>query len=463
MVYKKNKQGGTRKMKGGTKEMQGKVLHILSTLLALSSLGYLTWCAVLPIVKQLLDWLQEYGVNSVTLSFYELLWDNLTSTWHSMADTMSQTTAAAASAMQTFSKAGNACAIGHAGIRLASPLYHFFLEFIKQIATIMQDPYQLNQSIQQIVTQIATIINTFVDDYSRVGAHAIKGLDKTSGLINELYAKMSIFSSKAKESVLAKIPSPSAAEVAAEKKNIEIFSKYVKMINSILTMAVSTGAAAASSAKPVVGSTMDWCTASINKPAEYAKSFMSFFKRTLKTERNLDMNDFVVPARARTLSGSPSPPPSPPPSKKDLNSLMMALKSTPEPSGSAMSLRKRSATPALNIIPTPNQIAKCSTRAQTEPLSSTYGAMPGKQPRFVSMQPGLQAPAAGPIRFSKNLAAIPEGSREESPFAMGERSPSPQPVGKAKIDGGKRKRSRRHTKKHIRYGKRRTARMVRRR
>jgi len=456
MVHKKNKQGGTRKMKGGTKEMQEKVLHILSTLLALSSLGYLTWCAVLPIVKQLLDWLQEYGVNSVTLSFYELLWDNLTSTWHSMTDTMSQTTAAAASAMQTFSKAGNACAIGHAGIRLASPLYHFFLEFIKQIATIMQDPYQLNQSIQQIVTQITTIINTFVDDYSRVGAHAIKGLDKTTGLINELYAKMSIFSSKAKESVLAKMPSPSAAEVAAEKKNIEIFSKYVKMINSILTMAVSTSSAAASSAKPIVGSTMDWCTASINKPAEYAKSFMSFFKRTLKADTNLDMNDFVV--RARTLSASPSPPPSPPPSKKDLNSLMMALKSTPEPSGSAMSLRKRSATPALDIKPTPNQIAKCSTRSQTEPLSSAYGAMPGKPPRFVSMQPGLQAPA-GPIRFSQKLAAI----REESPYpvAMGERSPSP--VGKAKIEGGKRRRSRRHTKKHIRYGKRRTTRLVHRR
>lgn len=439
-IHKKsNSSNKTKKnMKGGT-PTQEQVLRILSILLALSSMGYLVWCTVEPVVTRLLECLELMGVNSITLSFYTILRDNLSSTWQSMSATIGKTAEAALSTLQTLSNAGNACAIGHAGIRLANPLYHFFLDFIKQIISTMQNPLSFNTNIQNVAGNIQTILMTFVGDYGKIGELAIKGADQTAALIGKLYKDLNIFFIKTKDTVIEKMPAQSIEEKEAQKKNMKIFESYVSMINSILTMAVSTASKAASVTKSSVNKTMDWCSMD---PQEYAKSFMNFFGNMVKKEKKegvaIDMSALITPA-ARKLAASPPPSSSPKPAV--LRSFSEAMIAEPEEKTSGLRSRTRtgSATPLeLKINPVMPAVETCS-RAQSAPP-------------FINRQPSVHHAA-------RKLSPI----REQSPWPV-DKSPSPEPKpSKVKKEGGGRKRSRRHTQKHPRYRKRRTARMVRRR
>ena len=448
MVVKKTQKNN--KMKGGSpSEGQKKAIYILSTILALSSLGYLSYCTVSPVVEQLLLWLHESGIKTVNMTFYELLDNQLKKTMESVMESMSQTAAAVGSATKTFSYFGNTCAIMHAGSRLANPLYHFFLEFIKQIASVMQNPLQLNQGVQALLGEIATTINKTLSDYNTIGKYAIKGADKSSAfLIDTLYPQISKLTSQAKQSVIANMPKQDEGEKAAQRQNIEMFSKYVNIINTILTTVVIKGG-------QTVKKPMDWCSRATVSAVEYGKWFVSFFKKSAKAE-GIDEDDFFIEG-----SSSPSPSRSPSPKaisptvspikKEKLNAFMMYLRSTPEPSsGSAKDARAASENSIEIASMKPSTPVKC--RARSEPAHGLLRPSLGG-PRFISEEPSMGKTRSGKIRFNP-LPLIKEKS--PSPWPADQypyKSPTPPSPGTKKKQGGTQKKRRQYKKRRTQQRK----------
>ena len=415
---KKNKVGG-----GLSPELQKKLLHELSILLALGSLGVVSWCTIKPIVSQILSWFEEAGGTSISIFFYELLWTNVINTMAAVKNAAASGLVALGSGAELLSSAGNTCAVTHGMIRLANPLYKFFLGNLKRIIDIMENPLIANTKLQEVPKEIISILEKITTDYGTLGTHAIKGADKTGQVISRLSKKIKTSTQAIVNELFEKIPTQSAAEKKAQEENKEWFNKYVEFINDILTK-VTDG---------IPRMVPDLCT-----PAAYAKQWIVFFFSCFKAKERVEIEHYVIPSR--DISRTPSPPGSPTrtkarsPSPHGFNSLLSTMMRTPS-TGRGIS---ESPEPIEPIV---TRVGEACPRAQSAPPQFSDGSIVRKRvPRASSAMPAIDSPTTANARKASARARL-----------------EPIPEMKDKLEGGRKKtykRKRRGTYKTRRHSRR---------
>ena len=420
----------TKKMRGGAlTQEQENLLRMLSKLLAWGSLGYISWCTVTPVVEIILSLLEASNVSYITMYFYELLWVNLVSTLSSVSGAATSAGSAVVGSLNLLTKAGNTCAAAHAALRLANPLYKFFLGNLKRVIEVMENPLNINQKIRELPMASKAIVETFLNDYKTMGGHAIIGLDKTTNAMRQLYAKLGMVFNQVEDNVktaLTKLISESERNEA--KENMEWLKSYENFIFQILTKVVEGGEYGSSKlgkSKEILSR----CAKGTLAAAIYAKGWVSYFFECMNAPMERHVEDFVV---SRKRPRSPSPPPA-----ADLESmaikmmtkttgedsesqkrLKIALSSSPEPEQTAEVVQM-----VRDIAPEPAQIKKLvrslntCVRAASAPPDSRYTAVPMIRPRAAS-----QIPTEAPLfvrRRSVNKMPTIEQSTEKSTEKLG--------------------------------------------
>jgi hypothetical protein len=425
----------TKKMRGGallTPEQKKELLRKLSQLLAWGSLGYISWCSVTPVVQIILALLQASGMSTITMFFYEILWVNLVSTLASVSSAASSAGIAAVGSLNVLANAGNTCAAAHAVLRLANPLYKFFLGNVRRIIEVMENPLIINQKLKELPQACNGLLDNFLGDYSRMGQHSIRGLDMTADRMGGVYRKLiKVFDDVEKEvkAAIPKIITP--AERSAATENKDWINSYEEFIYKILSTFVE-GGERGMSALGKGSEILSQCATGAASAAIYAKGWVSYFFKCMSAPMERHLDDFVVISRKRSRSPSRSPSPSPPPNVDSLIVKMMTEK-TPEPtvpeskrlkSGSpkpveqaeaAMEEIARHITPEPNIITLVHTLNRCA-RAATAPLPDSSRPIAKRDPRRrlseipKTPEPLVPRPRPGPgIKHPSRLSPI-EGS-----------------------------------------------------
>jgi len=459
MVLKKSrnhKRHWTKKIRGGalTPEQEN-LLRMLSKLLAWGSLGYISWCTVTPVVEVILSLLEASNVNYITMAFYELLWVNLVSTLSSVSTAATSAGTAVLGSLNLLAKAGNTCAAAHAVLRLANPLYKFFLGNLKRVIEVMENPLNINQKIRELPMASKAIIETFLSDYRIMGGHAIIGLDRTSEAIRQLYAKLGMVFNQVENNVKTALPKLiSDSERNAARENMEWIKSYEDFIFQILTKVIEGGEYGASKygkSKEILSR----CAKGTLSAAIYAKGWVSYFFECMSAPMERHLDEFVV---SRKRARSPSPPPA-----ADMESmavkmmtkttgqdsesqkrLKVALSRSPEPEQTAEVVQMVEA-----IQPEPAQIKElfrsfnACARAASAPPGSTY--VPVMRPRRAS-----QIPSDAPL-FPRRRSVGRMPTIEQSP----DKTPSMEVSdgSKLKIEGGRKRKTykrKKHSKRHTR-------------
>ncbi len=447
--HKRQSPKKTKKMRGGALTLeQENLLRMLSKLLAWGSLGYMSWCTITPVVEIVLSLLEASNVNYITMAFYELLWVNLVSTLSSVSTAATSAGSAVIGSLNLLAKAGNTCAAAHAVLRLANPLYKFFLGNIKRVIEVMENPLNINQKIRELPTASKAIVETFLRDYKTMGGHAIIGVDKTADTIRQLYAKLGMVFNQVEDNVKTALPKLiSDSERSAAKENMEWLKSYEDFIFQILSKVVEGGEYGASKygkSKEILSR----CAKGTLSAAIYAKGWVSYFFECMNAPMERHLDEFVV---SRKRPRSPSPPPA-----ADLESmaLNMLTKTTGQDSESQKRLKR-----ALSSSPEPEQTAevvqmvesirpepakikkivwslnKCDRRASAPPASINYTTIHATRKRAASQIPS-EAPLF-PRRRSINKMPTIEQSPEKPPSMERESEGSL----KMKREGGKKRKT----------------------
>lgn len=455
-VYKKSKNHKrqspkkTKKMRGGALTFeQENLLRMLSKLLAWGSLGYISWCTVTPVVEIVLSLLEATNVSYITMAFYELLWVNLVSTLSSVSTAATSAGSAVIGSLNLLAKAGNTCAAAHAVLRLANPLYKFFLGNIKRIIEVMENPLNINQKIRELPMASKAIVETFLRDYKTMGGHAIIGMDKTADAIRELYAKLGMVFNQVENNVKTALPNIiSESERTAARENMEWLKTYEDFIFQILSKVVEGGEYGASKfgkSKEILSR----CAKGTLSAAIYAKGWVSYFFECMNAPMQRHLDDFVV-SQKRPRSPSPLP-------AADLESmaikmmtkttgqdsdsqkrLKLTLNSSPEPEQTAEVVKM-----VRDITPEPAKIKKlvwslnkCDRRASAPPASIDFTSIPVSRKRAAS-----QIPDEAPL-FKRRKSFNKMPTIDQSP----EKSPSIERVSegtrKMKREGGRKRKTR---------------------
>ena len=367
------KQTKKYNLKGGAlSQRQIDLLRILSKIITWGSLGFISICTAMPLIRVISGLLSSAGLDAMTASFYELIWVNLSSTISSLASAAGSAGAAALDGLTVLARAGNLCAAVHATARLANPIYSFALGGIQGFVELMKNPLNFNQTINRFLSEQTGIIDKFLGDYVAVGQHARTGIQATAAAERELYEKLKGLISYLGSEMQEAMPKRSAAELAARDANLQWLQNSEDFVFSILSNAC----------EGVNYSTAKWAA---NKERVYgcargavgvAKEWGSYFRDCAGNTLQ------YVNKRKRSLS--PSPHHSPPPSQQemvDLATTMMtytipeeeasqyedAVESLPEAAPVARMLR--------GISPAPEQIRRivrdfgaCGRRASEPPL-----------------------------------------------------------------------------------------------
>ena len=448
--HKRHLPQKTKKMRGGALTPQEeKLLKMLSKLLAWGSLGYISWCSVTPVVQIILSLLQASGMSTITMAFYEILWVNLVSTLSSVSAAATSAGSAVVSSLNVLSNAGNTCAAAHAVVRLANPLYKFFLGNVRRIIEVMENPLNINQKLQELPQASKVLVDRFLQDYSALGGHAISGLDKSAYAMGGVYTHLvrTFHEVEIKiQAALPKIITPS--ERSAAKENMKWIESYEDFIFNILSTFVKgsePGMSALGKGKDILSQ----CAKATASAAIYATGWVSYLFECMSAPMKQHLEDLDI-KRKKTRSRSPSP--LPPPEVESLIVKMLTEK-TPEPTGPETKRLKKTPSPepakqtaaaieeiARRITPEP----RIMTLVQSlEPCARAASAPPDsrpKAPRGLKWR-GLSEPPVAP----QPLPSRP-GIKYASKLSPIEGSPAPNEGGKK---GRTRRRNRhRRTRKH---------------
>ena len=447
----------TKKMRGGalTPE-QEKLLRMLSKLLAWGSLGYMSWCTVAPVVEIILSLLEASNVSYITMAFYEILWVNLVSTLSSVSTAAMSAGSAVLGSLNLLAKAGNTCAAAHAVLRLANPLYKFFLGNLKRIIEVMENPLSINQKIRELPRASKEIITVFLDDYKTMGGNAIIGMDKTTNAMRQLYTKLGMVFSQVEDNVKTALPKlVSESERNAAKENMEWIKSYEDFIFQILTKVVE-GSEYGSSKLGKSKDILNRCAKGTLSAAIYAKGWASYFFECMNAPMKRHLDNFVI-SRKRPRS------PSPPLPAADIESIAITMmtKTTDEDAESQKRLKV-----ALSTSPEPQQTAEvvqmvkdiAPEPAKIKVLVRSFNlcargvsAPPVSQ---FSSAPIMRKRAASEIPKEYEYAPVPVYKRRKS--SVLQRMPtieqSPEEVlsstgSKLKTEGGRKRRTQNHRRK----------------
>ena len=446
----------TKKMKGGalTPE-QEKLLRMLSKLLAWGSLGYISWCTVAPVVEIILSLLEASNISYITMSFYELLWVNLVSTLSSVSAAATSAGSAVVSSLNLLAKAGNTCAAAHAVLRLANPLYKFFLGNLRRIIEVMENPLSINQKIRELPRASKAIVETFLTDYKTMGAHAVIGVDKTGEAMRQLYKKLGMVFTQVEDNVKTALPSiVTESEINAARENMEWVKSYEDFIFKILTKVIEGGEFGASK----LGKSKDilnQCAKGTLSAAIYAKGWVSYFFECISAPMERHLDDYIVSHNSRKRRRSPSPSPVPPGDIQSM-AITMMTKTTDEDSASRKRLKvalSKSPEPAetaevvqmvKSITPEPAKIKglvqsfnTCARAASEPPM---LNAAPVTIRRVASEIPKDYAPVSLLKRRKSGVQVMP--TIEQSPDDTVSLTGS-----KMKTEGGRRRRTQNHKRK----------------
>ncbi len=445
-------------MKGGalTPE-QEKLFRMLSKLLAWGSLGYFSWCTVMPVVEIILALLAASKVSYITMAFYELLWANLVSTMASISTVAASAGSVALEGLNLLAKTGNTCAAAHAVLRLANPLYKFFLGNIRRIVEVMENPMHLNQKIRELSTAGTQLVTTFLADYKTLGGHAIVGLDITADATSKLYARLGLVFRELEDKVKTTVPTLiSEPEKSAGRENMAWVKSYEELIFQILSKVVEGGeygSSKYSKAKAVAS----MCAQGTYGAAVYAKGWVSYFFECMNAQMERHLEDFVI-TRKRARSPLPSPPP---PSAATIESLAMRMVTNTVPVDRASEQRYEL---ALERSPEPEQAAEVVELVrgitpeprQVREAFRTFSTCP----RMQSAPPVMGVVAAHTPtlrkRFGSEIPSVLSGSpiapRRRSVLPTIEQSPSISPAddeeaqARKKRKGGRKQRTHKHTR-----------------
>ena len=372
------KQTKKYNLKGGAlTETQIYLLRILSKIITLGSLGLISYCTAMPLIRSISALLVSAGMDTMTEAFYELIWVNLCSTMSSLSSAAGSAGAAALDGLAVLARAGNLCAAVHATARLANPIYSFALGGIESFVKIMRSPLKFNQTVDNFLREQNGIINGFLGDYMAVGRHARAGVQATNMFIKDtLSHKLDEMMQEIRTKLAEVMPQRNAEELAARDANLQWLANCEDFVFSIL----------ANAAEGINYSAAKWAA---NKERVYgcargavgvAKEWGSYFRDCA--------GNALQYVNKRKRSTSPSPPHSPPPSQQEmilLATTMMtqtlpeeeasqyedAIESLPEAAPVARMLR--------GLSPAPEQIRKivrefgvCGRRASEPPLAARH-------------------------------------------------------------------------------------------
>jgi len=442
-------------MRGGalTPE-QEKLLRMLSKLLAWGSLGYMSWCTVAPVVEIILSLLEASNVSYITMAFYELLWVNLVSTLSSVSAAAMSAGSAVLGSLNLLAKAGNTCAAAHAVLRLANPLYKFFLGNLKRIIEVMENPLSINQKIRELPRASKEIITVFLDDYKTMGGNAIIGMDKTTNAMRQLYTKLGMVFSQVEDNVKTALPKlVTESERNAAKENMEWIKNYEDFIFQILTKVVEGseyGASKLGKSKDI----LNRCAKGTLSAAIYAKGWASYFFECMSAPMERHLDDYIIGNKSRKRPRSPSPPL--PAAAIESIAITMMTKTTDEDGESQKRLKlalSRSPEPqqtaevvqmVKDITPEPEKIKvlvrsfNACGRAASAPPVSQFSSAPIMRKRAAS-----EVPKEAPVfkrRKSSVLQIMP--TIEQSPEELLSKTGS-----KLKTEGGRKRRTQNHRRK----------------
>jgi hypothetical protein len=416
VLYKKTAQRKRRlpkketkkyNLKGGAlSQRQIDLLRMLSKIITWGSLGFISICTAMPLIRVISGLLSSAGLDAMTASFYELIWVNLSSTMSSLVSAAGSAGAAAMDGLAVLARTGNLCAAVHATARLANPIYHFALGGIQNFIEIMKNPLNFNQSINRFLSEQTGIIDKFLGDYVAFGQHARSGIQVTAAAERELYEKLKGLITHLGAEMQAAMPKRNAEELAARDANLQWLANSEDFVFSILSNSCEgvnySTAKFAANKERIYG-----CARGV---AGVAKEWLSYFKNcAANTLQYVNM---------RKRSRSPSPRHSPPPSQQEMVDLatVMMTQTLPDEEASQYEDAAESlpevAEMLRGISPGPEQIRRtvrefgaCPRRASEPP----FGTRPMLRARRASFAPsGMAPPRKEDIKYWEPLI-------EESP------------------------------------------------
>ena len=341
----------TKKMKGGAlTQTQIDLLRILSKIITWGSLGFISICTAMPLIQIIMGLLSSVGIDSMSSSFYELIWVNLSSTMSSLYNAAGSAGVAAFHGLNVLSKAGNLCAAVHATVRLANPIYSFALGSMQHFIELMKNPLNFNQTINKFLSEQRGIIDNFMGDYYTVGRHARAGVQASAAAQKEIYEKMKLLLGNLANEIDAALPKRSAAEIAARDANLQSLKNCEDFVFSIL----SIGAEGFNYGSAKWSANKEKAYRCANGTMGYAKEWFSYFGECAGST----MQYINKRKRART----PSPKHSPPPSPKEIVELATTMMTNEDEESSqyeeAVESFPEAATAVIRAIsPEPREIA----------------------------------------------------------------------------------------------------------
>jgi len=416
VLYKKTAQHKRRSPKKRTKkynlkggaltETQIYLLRILSKIITLGSLGLISYCTAMPLIRAISGLLSAAGMDTMTEAFYELIWVNLCSTMSSLSSAAGSAGAAALDGLAVLARAGNLCAAVHATARLANPIYSFALGGIESFVKIMRSPLKFNQTVDNFLREQNGIINGFLGDYMAFGRHAHTGVQATQMFIKDtLSHKLDEMMQEISTKLAEVMPQRNAEELAARDANLQWLAKCEDFVFSIL----------ANATEGINYSAAKWAA---NKERVYgcARGAVGIAKEWGSYFRDCAMNSVGQYVNKRKRSKTPSSPPPSPQEMLDLATTMMTHTLPEEEEASqyeeAVENFPEAAEMLRGLSPAPEQIRKivrdfgaCRRRASEPPLA----ARPVLRARRASLGPsGLAPPRREDVRHWEPLI-------EESP------------------------------------------------
>lgn len=415
--YKKTAQHKRRSYKKRTKrnnlkggaltETQIYLLRILSKIITFGSLGLISYCTAMPLIRVISGLLVSAGMDTMTEAFYELIWVNLSSTMSSIASAAGSAGVAALDGLNVLARAGNLCAAVHATARLANPIYSFALGGIESFVKIMRYPLKFNQTIEQFLREQNGIIENFLGDYMAAGKHARAGVQATQAFIKDILSpKLDEMIQEIGTKLEEAMPKRNAEELAARDANLQWLARCEDFIFSILSNAT----------EGVNYTTAKWAA---NKERVYgcARGAVGVAKEWGSYFRDCAMNSVgqYVNKRKRGRSSSPLPSPQ---EMVDLATTMMTHP-VPEEEESQYEDTFESFPETVEMLrglsPPPEQIRKivrqfgtCGRRGSEPP----FGARPMLRARRASFVPiGMEPPRREDI---KRWEPLIEESPEEA-------------------------------------------------
>lgn len=421
----------TKKMKGGAlTPRQTELLRMLSKIITWGSLGFITFCTAMPLIKVILGLLYSAGLDTMTSSFYELIWVNLSSTMSSLYSAAGSASVAALDGLNVLARAGNLCAAIHATVRLANPIYSFALGGIQHFIEIMKNPLNFNQTINRFLSEQKGIIDNFLGDYYALGRNAQTGIKATAAAERELYDQMKRLINDLGSELKEKMPKRSDSELAARDANLQWLANCEDFVFSIL----STGMEGANYISALSARHKD-------KVYQCARGTMGAAKDWISYLNDCGGNTIqYINKRKRGRSSSPKG--SPPPSPKEMEVLATTMMTQTLPEEEASQYED-----ADEILP--NQEVAVMLRgispepAQIKGLVREFNACP----RRASAPPEGDRPT---LKARRRHSIGPSVIKKPIPAVMDAIAESPEEentMKKMKREGGRKTRKRVHFKK----------------